>query len=104
MNPLAAILTLLVGVNASFELARNVRRTNEARRKRLVDRAGRNKIRMVARKLERLGGPGAKVRSGLDHDADPAVVVVRWRKASHPPTTFLGYPVMYFPTPGQQET
>lgn len=94
MNPFAALLTLLVGVNATFELRKHVRESNEHKRRKILDRMGRARPAVVARKLERLGGPHAQVRHGLDHDGDTALVVERWTKPDAPPTTFMGFPVL----------
>jgi hypothetical protein len=93
MNPITALLSVIVGINASYEVGRNIRRTNESRRRRAFERGDRAKIRTVARKLERLGGRNAKVRSGLDDDGDFALVIIRWRALTPPPIDFMGYPV-----------
>lgn len=94
MNTLTTILTLLTGINASFELGRNVRSSQEAHRKRVFERAGRMRIRAAARKLERLGGHRARVRPGLDDDRDPALIVERWGSVADIPAMYLQYPVL----------
>lgn len=94
MNTLTTILTLLTGINASFELGRNFRSSQESHRKRVFERAGRVRIRAAARKLERFGGQRARVRPGLDDDRDPALIVERWGSDEAIPTMYLQYPVL----------
>ena len=87
------ILSVLMAINSFFDLRRNVRESSEAKRRRAFEVAGRDKIRRVARKLERLGGRRAKVRAGLDDEGDFALVVERWPDEDDPPDTYMGYPV-----------
>lgn len=94
MNPLALLLTALLGINASYELGRNIRDQKEHKRRKAFERAGRERVRHVAHLLAREGGPGSRVRVGVDDLGDLTLTVLRWPAGRTIPTTFMGYPVL----------
>lgn len=94
MNPFSAILTLLLGINAAYDLRRNMRESKEAKRRKAFERAGRERIRHAVHQLERLGGRGTRVKAGVDDIGELTLVVLRWPRNTEIPLTYMGYPVL----------
>lgn len=94
MNPFVFLLTALLGINASYELGRNIGDQKQRKREKALARAGRDRIRHVAHLLAREGGRGAAVKWYAERDGSGLMLtVVRWPAGKAIPVTYMGYPV-----------